>query len=80
LEGCAEQAAGGGVKLTIFKAGGEYWLHVQAHPVINDKARASFARKDEDLRVILLYQEQRRCAAARKRLGAADVTTSTRRR
>jgi hypothetical protein len=68
------------MRLRILKLGDEYWLHVQASPVISDEVRAGFRRMDEDLRRILFYQEQRRRAAARKRLGAAGVTTSTRRR
>jgi hypothetical protein len=58
----------GQVQLTVFKTGDEFWLLVQRPPIVNDKARASFRRMDEDLRRILYFQERRRRAAARKRL------------
>lgn len=68
------------MRLRLLKSGDEYWLLVQADPIISDEMRRSFARMSEGRRLAILFQEQRRRAAARKRLGAAGVMTSTRRR
>jgi hypothetical protein len=56
------------MRLRVLRSGDEFWLLVQADPIINDEVRAGFRRMDEDLRRILFYQERRRRAAARKRL------------
>jgi hypothetical protein len=37
------------VQLTVFRTGTEYWLHVQASPVISEEIRAGFRRMDEEL-------------------------------
>jgi hypothetical protein len=72
------------LRLEVFRTDGHCWLLIR-HPIVNDgddeKIRRAFARMDERLKRVLFEQEaRRRRAAARKRLGAADVTTSTRRR